>query len=263
MPDTSRAKNIRLADGTNVKIEYYDSVHSVTDIAREYAKAGYPDKYIVLSESQSSVQLTGGKVSEGEYERGIYISCLLRPTFFPAHAGLIGHLCAAALADALEEHTVKRIGLGWVTDIYCEGTKIGGCAIEGKLTSYSAYEYMIVTMAVRPDEYNFPPRLIDMVRRVFESADISVPHMIARTILNKFFAAYSSVRNPGKYMELYKHKFILYGKKIKYLGGDKKRSFRIADVCRETGSLLIENGDEKIEVRSPSMVVMPKKVKID
>jgi hypothetical protein len=49
MPDTSRAKNIRLADGTNVKIEYYDSVHSVTDIAREYAKAGYPDKYIVLS----------------------------------------------------------------------------------------------------------------------------------------------------------------------------------------------------------------------
>ena len=261
MPDTSRAVNTRLADGTSVKIEYHGELSSVTELAREYAKAGYPDKYIVVTEKHGAAQLTAGKVKEGEYEKGVYIACLLRPSFFPAQAGLIGHLCATAFAEALEAHTTKKIGLGWVTDVYCDGVKIGGCAIEGKLTSYSAYEYMIVTMAVRLDEKNFPPRLSDMVRKVFQSTEQSIPMIIARSILDRFFMAYSSVRNPGKYMDAYKRKFALYGKKIKYISGEKKKTYRVSDVDRNNGMLIITNGrGETVEVKSPSTVIMPRKI---
>ena len=264
MPDTSKAVNVKLADGTTVKIEYLKDVISTTHIAREYAKAGYPDKYIVISETQRSTHLTGRKLKEGEFERGVFISCVLRPAFFPSQAGLIGHTTAVALAEALEAHTVKRIGLGWVTDVYCEGEKIGGAAIEGKLNSYSSYEYLIISMAARLDDKNFPPRLADMVKKVFEGSDTTIPMIIAKTILDKFFAAYSSVRNPGKYMDAYKRKFILYGKKIKYIAGERARSYRVYDVDKSSGALIIlGKKDEQIEVKSPSTVVMPKRVKID
>ena len=111
MPDTSKAVNVKLADGTTVKIEYLKDVISTTHIAREYAKAGYPDKYIVISETQRSTHLTGRKLKEGEFERGVFISCVLRPAFFPTQAGLIGHTTAVALAEALKNGDIAGAGI--------------------------------------------------------------------------------------------------------------------------------------------------------
>ena len=261
MPDTSRGKNVRLSDGTVLKIEYHENVESTVAIAREYAKAGYPDRYIIVSERQKDTGLIGGRrQKEGEYAKGIFISCILKPPFFPAQAALISHLCAVSLLSALEEHTTKKLGLGWITDIYCDGKKIGGVAIEGKLTSYSAYEYMIITLAVQLEEKNFPPRLSDMVRKVFGSGEErSIPMIITKTILEKMFAAYASVRNPGKYMDLYKRKFVLYGKKVKYLSPEGRKAVKAIDVNKESGTLIIEKKrGEQIEVRSASMISTPK-----
>ena len=181
--------SMRVADGTNIKIEYRKSLLSTTELARKYAAEGYPDRYVIFTDAQASSQITGTKLYEGEYERGVFISCILRPTFFPSQAGLIGHLSAAALVTALEEHTSKSLGLGWVSDVYCEGVRIGGCSTLGKLNSYSSYEYLIVNFAVRLDKNNFPPRLTDMARRVFESENASIAMIIAKTILNKFFTS--------------------------------------------------------------------------
>ena len=263
MPDTSRARAVKLSDGTSVKIEYIDKVESVSAIAREYARNGYPDRYVILSENQRDTSLTGGRVREGDYEHGIFLSCILKPPFFPHQAGLLGHLLAVGVINALEQHTQKRLGLGWVTDVYCEGVKIGGCAIEGKLTSYSAYEYMIITIAVRIDQKNFPPRLSDIVRKVFSKRDESIPTIIAETMLAKLFEAYASVRTPAKQMDVYKRKFLLVGKKIKHITPEGKHTVEVLDVDRDAGSLIVRTAHgQRLEIKSPSSVVMPKRVKI-
>ena len=262
MSDNPMITTMRVPDGGSIKIEYHKSLHSTTELARKYAKEGYSDRYVIFTDAQSSSAVTGTKLGEGEYERGVFISCLLRPTFFPAQAVLIGHLSATALVTALEEHTTKPMGLGWVSDVYCDGLRIGGCAVEGKLNSYSSYEYMIVTLAVKLHKEDFPPRLTDMIRKVFESENAPLSMIIAKTVLNKFFSAYQSVRNPGKYMDAYHRKFILRDRKIKYISGDKKRVCRVVDVDKETGALTVESrGGERLVIKSPSAVIMPKKIK--
>ena len=252
----------RTADGSNIKFEYHRSLSSTVELARKYAKEGYGDRYVIFTDAQSTSNITGTKLSDGEYERGVFISCLLRPTFFPSQASILGHLSAVGLISALEEHTTLPLGLGWVSDIYCSGVRIGGCAVEGKLNSFSTYEYLIVTMAVRLTKESFPPRLSDMIRKVFESDNAPISMLIAQTVINKFFAAYSSIRSPGKYMDAYHRKFALRDKKIKYLDGDKKRSCKVVDVDKESGLLIIETKKgETAKIKSPSTVIMPKRIK--
>lgn len=254
--------SIRAADGSKATIEYYDKLPSTLELAKKYAADGYSDRYAIVAAAQSDSKITGSKLKDGEYERGIYLSIILRPSMFASQAGLIGHLSAVGLLTALDEHTVKPLGLGWISDIYCEGKRIGGCSIFGNLDSNTSYNYLIVSFAAKLDNECFPPRLTDMLKKVFEENTVSVEMLIAKDILNKFLPAYSSIRSPGKYMDIYSRRFALREKQIKFIFGDKKKSCKVIDVDKESGALIIEHRGEKKTLNSPRSAIMPKKIKI-
>lgn len=260
MPVNS-TKNIRLSDNSLLKFEQHDSLESTADLAKSYANSAYPNKYVVFTQNQ-----TGGSAYKGiisEKQSGIFMSCILRPSFFPSQAGLLAPLAAVALLTALEEHTESKLGIGWLSDIYCNGKKIGGVNIEGKLDSFSSYEYLIVTFAVAIDEKDFPPRLNDMIRKVFESDNDSIHEIIAKTILHKFFSVYSSLKNPAKYMDTYLRKFALTDKRIKYIKDGKKRTCRVVSVDKDICAMTVDIGKgELIKITSPSGVVIPSKISI-
>ncbi len=255
---------IKNSDGSTFKLEYHDSLSSTAELARKYAEAGYPDRYTVFCEKQRSTLITGSKLPAGEHDKGIFLSVLLRPSIFPSQVGLLGPLSAVALVTALEEHTDEKIGIGWVSDVYLEGNRVGGVQIEGKLDSYSSYEYLIVTFAVHTDEKLFPPRVTDMIRQVFGEENLTIGMIIAKTVLARFFEVYSSLKTPGKYMDIYQKKFVLYGKKIKYIGDGKKKNCRIANVDKKSASLLIETRRGEIkEITSPRNIILPRRIKMD
>lgn len=248
----------KLPDGNSLKLEYAESLPSTADLARRYAQNGYPDRYVVITEKQSS-SILGNKLSDGEFESGLFMSCILRPSLFPSQASLVGPLSAVALAIALEEHTTKKMSIGWVSDIFCEGKKIGGCSVEGKLDNFTSYEYMIINFAVKLDENNFPPRLSDMVRKVFETGNHSIAIIIAKTILTKFFAIYRDVKSPEKHMNQYENRFALFNKKIKFIENDKKNTIKVTGFDKEDCTLIAttKNG-ALIKITSPSSVIIPK-----
>ena len=251
----------RASDGNTVKVEYKPSLPSAALLAKEYATAGVKDRYIVFTEQQTAFSALGTPLSEGESETGIYISCILRPSIFPSQAGLIGPLSALAFASALEEHSHKKLGIGWVSDIYCEGRKIGGCFVEGKLDSFTSYEYLIINFAVKTDKENFPPRLTDMVRQVFEDGNISIGMIMAKTVINRFFNIYRDLKNPGKNMDKYKDRFVLVGKKIKYIEDGKKKSAKVVSIDKSNCALNIELRDgRQLSITSPSSVIIPQKL---
>lgn len=242
--------SFRVSDGNTVKLEYRTSLPSTAALAREYALAGYPDRYAVFTERQN-----------GDDEDGLYLSCILRPSIFPSQASLVGPLAAVAFASALEEHTSKKMEIGWVSDIYCDGVKLGGCSVEGKLDNFTSYEYMIISFSAKLDDKIFPPRLTDLVRMVFESENNSVSMIIAKTVLNKFFALYRDLKTPEKHMDVYRTRFALIGKKIKYIDNGKKRHAKVVDIDKKSCMLLIETKDgEKLRISSPSMVIIPNKL---
>ena len=246
--------SIRTSDNSIVKLECHDRVESCAAIAREYANEGYADRFAVISEYDYKY---GGE------SRGIYMSLLLRPSFFPSQAGLLSSLATVAFIRALEEHTTKRLGIGWVSNIYCEGKQIGGVNIEGKLDNFTTYEYVIINFAAKLSGEDFPPRMTDLARKVFESDSNSITTLISKNILGKFFPLYSNMRSSTKFMQAYHQRFILSGKKIKLIENGKKVSCKVLSIRQEDCALLVEAKDKSIRIiTSPTSVIIPKSIRL-
>lgn len=253
----------RETDGTIINFEAHSSLKSAVELARYYAKEkNYPDRYVVFTDRLTKTKISPKKDVEAEAELGLFMSCILRPSIFPSQASLLGAMSTAAMAVGLEAHTDKKIGIGWVSDLYCDGVKIGSVALEGKLDNFTTYEYIIVSFSARLSKDNFPPRLSDMVKKVFESENTSVNMIIARDILTKFFQFYQSLKSPHKFMSEYTQRFALRGKKVKYFRDEKWKSHKVLGVDSKTGELIIDNGkDPDIRVSSPALIQNPKKIR--
>jgi len=246
--------SMRASDDSIVKLECHDRLLSTAALAKQYAKMGYPDRYVVMAESERQ------RSSE---KKGLYMSLILRPSFFPSQAALLSSLSTVALISALKEHTTKHLGIGWVSNIYCEGRSVGGITIEGKLDNFTSYEYIVVTFSVTLSEENFPPRLTDLVRKVFERENSSIAMIIAKTVLNKFFPLYTHMRTNTSFMNQYRQNFLLHGRKIKYLRDGKKKNCKVLGINNEDGALIVEMKNGKIKnITSPVGVIIPKKIKI-
>ena len=193
----------------------------------------------------------------------MFMSLLLRPSLFPSQASLLGALSATAMASALSEHTEHSLGLGWTTDLYCDGEKIGSVIIEGKLDNFTSYEYIIVTFCARLGKDTFPPRLTDMVRKVFESENTSISMIIARNVLNKFFGFYGSIKSSTKFMSTYLEYFILRDTVVKYDTGTKKKNCKVIGVDGKTGELIIEYPKGQFtHIKSQKLITIPRKIKL-
>ena len=250
---------MRASDGSVVKLECHDALPSTSRLARQYARIGYPDRYVVFAEGKKKLDDDGR--FHGDVERGIYLSCILRPSIFPSQAALISSLSAVAMTTALEENTNSKLGIGWVSKIYCDGKLIGNVKIEGKLDNFTSYEYLIVTFSAVLNEEKFPPRLTDIIRKVFEPDNSSVYVIIAKNILNNFFSLYANLKNTAKFMDIYRKRFILRGQKVKYIGEDKKQVCKVLGVDQNNCSLIVEDKHKNIvKISTPNKVIIPKKI---
>lgn len=255
---------MKVGNGTTVRIEYRDFATSTSELAKEYAIHGYPDRYVIFTEHQSTSDIIGTKLRSNELEKGIFLSIILRPSFYLAQASSLGTLSVVALTQALESYTTKKLGISWVTDVFCEGVKIGGTQIEGKIKDANTFDYIIVTFAAKIEEKNFPPRLKDSVRRIFDKENLSIGMMMVKTILDKFFLAYSNDKVQDNYKKYYTNKFALKGAKIKYIENQRRRNATIVGIDKETLSLIIKpRFRDPIVVSKPSSVIIPGRIKIN
>ena len=253
----------RMADGNVIQLEQYDTLPSTLALAREYAKNGYPDKYVIFSEKQALPVKEDDKRAKPKTEYGIFMSCILRPSFFLSQSGFLGVLTGVSMIDALSAHTDRRLGLGWVSDVYCEGRKFASASFEGKFNNFSSYEYLIVTFRILLDKENFPPRMGDIVRRVFAEDSSSLPLLIGKNVLSKFFSLYPHLKTPGKFMDTYQRKFLLRGTRTKLITTAKNIPCRILGVDPESAKLIVESrGGELRQISSRTQIIIPEKIKL-
>ena len=253
----------RTQEGKILHLECHESIPSTHELARSYATSGYTDGYVVFSENQTKYNSLGAPISGTAPERGVYLSCILRPSIFPSQAGFLGAMAAVSLLSALEEHTVKRLGIGWVSDIFCEGKKIGTATVEGKLDNFSTYEYIIISFAVKLSDADFPPRVSDLIKKVFGSENSSIPLIIAKNILSKFFTFYPKrIKTGERFMDIYKRKFILSDVKTKYFEGGKKKRCKIIGIDSADGRLIIEVKGGELKSIGNRSVIIPNKIKL-
>ena len=253
----------RESDGSIINFESHSSLKSPLELARYYAtEKNYPDRYVVFTDRLAKAKISAKTDIEAEAEYGIFMSCILRPSIFPSQAALLNAMSTAALVSALEDHTSKKMGIGWVSDVYCDGIKIGSVSLEGKLDDFTSYEYIIISFNAKLSKDNFPPTLADMVKKVFESENTSVNMIIARNVLSKFFKFYQNLKTPQKFMSEYTQRFAFRGKKIKFFRDEKWKAHKVLGIDLRTGELLLDNGKyPDIRVSSPALIQNPKKMK--
>ena len=253
---------MRTQQGKILHLECHESLPSTHELAKFYASSGYVDGYVVFAENQTKYSATGMPLNEGKSEHGVYMSCILRPSIFASQAGFLGAMSTVALISALEEHTKNDLGIGYVSDIYCEGKRIGKSVVEGKLDSFSAFEYVIASFYVKLSDSDFPPRLSDLIKKVFESENTSIPLIIARNILEKFFALYPKrLKTPERFMEIYKRKFILSGINAKYLENGRRKRCKILGIENSDFRLIIEAKGKIKHISGAKNLILPKTIK--
>jgi biotin-(acetyl-CoA carboxylase) ligase len=251
---------MRASDGNAVKLEFHDMLTSTAALAKKYANENYPDRYVVLTDTR--VILDEEEKVRG-YERGIFLSLILRPSIFPSQATLVNPMSAVSLLQGLEAHTDKRLGLGWVGKLYCDGRLIGETGVEGKLDSFTSYEYLVISFSCVMSKKNFPTRLSDLIKKVFSEEETSIPIIIAMDIINRFFLHYKNLKTPSKFMEIYRQKFILRNQTVSYISEGKKRRCTVMGIDPKNCALLLSGRDKRVfEISTPKSVIIPKKIRI-
>ena len=251
----SNIVTIRIPDGGIARLECHDTLPSTAALAREYARQGYPHRYVVFSENKESYD---SKKEMKTVQNGVYISCILRPSIYTTQSGLLAHLATVALVKALEEHTSRKLGIGWVSDVFCSGSKIGGVSLEGKTNSDYGFDYIIVSFYIDLDKNIFPPRITDMIKKVFESDNNSVSMIIAKNVLERFLPLLDDLKNPPKFMDVYNDKFIQRNRRIRYISEGKRRTGRILNVDSD-GSLIVEEKKKILHLGSVSGISIQNK----
>ena len=103
--------------------------------------------------------------------------------------------------------------------------------------------------------------LSDIIKKVFDKENLSIPFIIAKDILNNFFQYYVTVKKNTKFMTAYSQKFILRGKKIRYIDEGKRKSGKVLGVDAKNAALMIESQSKKIlYITTPNKVILPKKI---
>ena len=69
-----RILDMRASDGSIVKFECHDVLPSTSQLAKEYAKLGYPDRYVVFSEGR--IKSESDHLHRRDVEKGLFMSCI-------------------------------------------------------------------------------------------------------------------------------------------------------------------------------------------
>lgn len=225
--------------GPPITMFCFESLPSVAELAKKYAKDGCADRTCIFSPIDETKTVKDKKGHETAV-RGLYLSLILRPTFFPQQAGFMNHLSASAFATTLQGYTTYPIGIGWVSDVFAETEKIGSVNIESRLDHFSGYEYLIFHFAAEIEEKVFPVRLSDLMRRVFEGDFSSQELLMASSLLDKFFALYSDYKATAKFLSDYRTRFVMNGLSAVYTRGGRKKKCKLLGIDAVTGKLRVE-----------------------
>jgi BirA family biotin operon repressor/biotin-[acetyl-CoA-carboxylase] ligase len=105
---------------------------STNDVAREQARRGAREGFVVAAARQTRGRGRLGRAWESRAALGLYVSLLLRPEFSAMEAGRLTILASVAAVDAVEKAAGVQPRIKWPNDLLIGGRKLGGLLIESE-----------------------------------------------------------------------------------------------------------------------------------
>lgn len=186
---------------------------------------------------------------------GMFLSILTRPTLPVQEAGILPAVAAVAVARAIERLSESRIRIRWVNDLFHEHDKICSMVTSTRLSPEGQLEYAVIGMALCLSTEHFPPKLGDVIRRVFNGELRELPSRLGDAIALEFFTIYDRLKIDRSFMEEYRERSMMIGKRAKVLVGDTYLRGRITGIDEHAGLTVELRGGATMTVASRSEII--------
>ena len=179
----------------------------------ELAQNGKEEGYILFSElSECPLGDCDGP--------GMFLSILTRPDLPVQEVGILPVVAAVAVARAIEKLSESRIRIRWVNDLYHGEEKLCAMVSSTRLSPDGQLDYAVIGMSLCLSSNHFPPKLGDVIRRVFNGELRELPSRLSDAIALEFFTIYDRLKIDKSFMEEYRLRSMVIGKRVKVLVGD-------------------------------------------
>jgi len=127
--------------------QFFTSVTSTNDVAREMAQQGAEHGFLVVACEQTAGRGRAGRTWYSAPGAGLWFSLVLRPRMEPQRCGLLSLAASLAVAEALEKTTAISAQLKWPNDVLIGGKKLCGILAETELLGNSL-KFVVVGIGV-------------------------------------------------------------------------------------------------------------------
>ncbi len=222
----------------NVNIIVVPTVDSTNALIREMAGRGEPEGCVVVAGEQTAGRGRRGRQFYSPKDTGIYISLLLRPKHCAIERATgFTSMAAVAMCEAIESVSGEAAQIKWVNDVFVRGKKVCGILTEASLDMENGEaEYVVLGAGVNvyPPGDGFPEELKAVAGTVFEELHSDAKNRLAGEFLNRMMAFYAAP-DADAYVEKYRARSLVLGKRITVLQGESARSATVCDIdgaCR-------------------------------
>jgi len=242
------------------EIYYFSEIDSTNIEAKKHANLGCPEGSIVLAETQNGGR---GRLSRSWFSptgKGIWLSVVLRPPFYPYDAPKCTLMAAVAVTKAIRNVTGVKCGIKWPNDILYQGKKVVGILTEMS-AEFDAINHVIIGMGINVNikEQEFPAELID----VATSLSVITGHDISRltllhAVLVELENAYEGVIQRGfsEMLDEWRELSVTLGKNVNVFGGGREFSGLAVDIDND-GALLVQTDDALEKVLAGDVSIRP------
>lgn len=232
-------------------ISVLGTVTSTNALIKAEAAKNAPEGRIIIAAEQTAGRGRFGRSFFSPTGSGLYISILLRPKLPVTAAVSVTAAAAAAVAESVETVSGKKARIKWVNDVLTDNKKVCGILTEAALDVESgalSYAVLGIGVNVYPPKGGFPKDIKNKAGALCDKRQSGLKNRLAAEIITRFFGYYSSLTEKT-YLDSYRARCIVPGKKITVLAGEKEipaLALGIDDDCR----LLVRYEDGREEYLS-------------
>lgn len=220
-----------------------DETDSTNNYAKELAVSGRKENTVVIAERQTGGRGRIGRPFYSPKGDGLYMSVLCRPKIAVEDATLITSYTAVAVAKAVEKLCGHGVNIKWVNDIYMNGKKICGILTEAGFDfEGGTLDYAVIGIGVNALGTAFPEELENIATSVEKETGEKISrNSLAAEILNNLSGMSEGIRTK-EYLDIYRRKSNVIGKKIHVLYGNQSYDAEAVDID-DNAALVVRTED--------------------
>ena len=232
-----------------VRPEVYRTVTSTNLVVRD--RTSEAEGLVIAAMEQTNGMGRLGRTFVSPADTGIYFSILLKPQIASTEVTLLTTIAAVAVCEAIEKYTDKKPQIKWVNDVFLDAHKVCGILTQAAFQMENLEpEYVIVGIGINlyQPQGGFGEALENIAGSVLETQSGDIKNKILAETLNRYFYYYTHFKDK-EYIEAYKKRSFVIGKKIRVVTKEEERiatALDIDDMCH----LLVEYEDGNREYLS-------------